>query len=690
VDGTLTHRTNVANEFYKINLTVNGDVSVSATGQINIDDLGYSDANGPGQGIGGNDGGGYGGRGGDTGGGGYGETYGSITAPVNIGSGGQGGGGDGGGAVILTVTGTTTVDGTITASATSGSDGRGSGGSIYITTGFFTGTGTLRANGGDDITTDAAGGGGRIAVILTSAGANFSTFDVGGTITAYGGEAVGAMEDGAAGTIYRQTQAQGANNGILIIDNNNRDTRDGVYTTLDDEDVNMTVVGSLVIQNDAAFAIGNDDELTVGGTLNTLTMDVTGSFSVFGTLNLGGTTFTVPGTVEMNGTLSDVVYIGQDDDALVPIIMTNYGTLRTDNALTTFDFTLPITATNFIANTGSMTLTFDAASTFTVTSSLIMDGTMTNRVSLQSDTGGTRFNISVTGTPIVTFVDVSDSEALGTDIIANNSFDTTNNDSGEGSPQWVFGAIQVYRSVGTETMDMNTGGATVEIIGSTATFDMALNGTIGVGDILEYNPGSGVTLAVIIARTSSMIYTVSGTMAGSDPTAAAATTAVSIFRAYTSLSNWESQTENTSFDDTVENFDQSTDLTALNTVMNVACYADGTDTGVTIAGWTTSALNYIRIYTPVSTLEVGISQRHNGIWDTSAYHIQSLADSLINVQVENIRWHERQGIAVKNSVIIIVNNQCSLAAYLCCSLHINCTCTTSCKITGKIISAKRI
>ena len=108
------------------------------------------------------------------------------------------------------------------------------------------------------------------------------------------------------------------------------------------------------------------------------------------------------------------------------------------------------------------------------------------------------------------------------------------------------------------------------------------------------------------------------------PQAAVAGTAVGVYRAYTSLFNWEAQDENDVLDDSVENFDTSTDLVTADVVMNVACYGDGADTtAVTVSGWTTGSANYIRIYTPVTSAEVGASQRHPGRWDTSKYRLEA-------------------------------------------------------------------
>jgi hypothetical protein len=98
---------------------------------------------------------------------------------------------------------------------------------------------------------------------------------------------------------------------------------------------------------------------------------------------------------------------------------------------------------------------------------------------------------------------------------------------------------------------------------------------------------------------------------------------VAVYRAYTSLANWESQIENPNINEPVENdVNPSTDLVTANTVMMVACYGDGEDTASAyIDGWTTGPDNYIKIYTPINPNEVGTSQRHNGKWSTSAYRI---------------------------------------------------------------------
>jgi hypothetical protein len=158
------------------------------------------------------------------------NTYGSVVTPTNLGSGGyaqwyEGGGG----ALQIRVTGQTALDGII--SANGGWQvpgvyqyGQGSGGSVWLRTGTLTGSGTIEARGGSGQTTHAGGGGGgRIAVILSSGNAFGSV-----TMRAWGG--TGIFGGGAAGTVYRETAAQGAGKGELTLDNNGLSTLTYVVT----------------------------------------------------------------------------------------------------------------------------------------------------------------------------------------------------------------------------------------------------------------------------------------------------------------------------------------------------------------------------------------------------------------------------------------------------------------------------
>lgn len=199
-------------------------------------------------------------------------------------------------------------------------------------------------------------------------------------------------------------------------------------------------------------------------------------------------------------------------------------------------------------------------------------------------------------------------------------------------------AVPIYRSVGPNNTAALAAGTSnsLTIAGSTATFAFSLPDRIGVGDAIQYdsdNDGAPIdandSIVFIHSRINSKTYTVK-TASGGVPTAVATDNDWSIFRAYTSLSLAEAGTENTGIDSDLRNFDtwtngkDLTDATGSNEVWNIACYGDAADTtAVTIDGWTTDADNFIRIYTPVSKQEVGVSQRHDGKWNTGKYRLET-------------------------------------------------------------------
>ncbi|MCK5590598.1 MAG: hypothetical protein KAI72_01460, partial [Candidatus Pacebacteria bacterium] len=280
--GTLTHTANTTAQTHVINMEA-ANLTIQNSGTINIDYKGYQTDEGPGAGIftlmgtGGSGGAGHGGDGGDGT-----ETdgslaYGSITQPITIGSGGgkhaSYPGGAGGGAVKLTVSGTTSLLGSITAKGqnplTYGSGG--SGGSVYIRTGTLSGSGSILANGGTSPHADmGGGGGGRIAIYYTT---DSSTV----TYQAYGGKnSTSSSRMGGAGTIYLKDNTAGTDE--LVIDNNNQ------YSLADN------YVGKTCLDNQAY-------------TFDTLTISNYGHLDVTAATNITYTTldWSTKGTITDNG-----------------------------------------------------------------------------------------------------------------------------------------------------------------------------------------------------------------------------------------------------------------------------------------------------------------------------------------------------------------------------------------------------
>jgi len=226
-NATLTHTANGAAQSQRLSLNVATNLTIETGGAIDVSSRGYDGSKGPGRQKAGRSGGGHGGEGGAgyQAGGLRGTTYGSVVNPVNLGSGGLNR--SGGGAILVTAGGALTVHGTIAADGEecdADIAGGGAGGSVNLTAATLSGNGVIRADGGDDTYGNAGGGGGggRVAVRLTQAGATFDSFGE-QNITAYGGDLKNTSnygeEDGAAGTVYLETQAQGSGGGTVRIDN---------------------------------------------------------------------------------------------------------------------------------------------------------------------------------------------------------------------------------------------------------------------------------------------------------------------------------------------------------------------------------------------------------------------------------------------------------------------------------------
>lgn len=231
--GIVTHTANVSG----FHLTIVGDLSVDYNARLSANGRGYPRGQGPGAGTFGNGAGGSGG--GFAGYGGYGgcncsgrpaggAPYGSVTLPMDLGSGGgdpgQSTGASGGGVIRVDVGGRLQVDGVVSADGANGTGryvsggrytgGGGAGGSVLISAMSLSGSGTVSANGGNGYyhywgnwQHGGGGSGGRIAVYSDLSGFT-------GQVLARGGS---GMEYGAAGTTYLKTPELAL--GRLVLDN---------------------------------------------------------------------------------------------------------------------------------------------------------------------------------------------------------------------------------------------------------------------------------------------------------------------------------------------------------------------------------------------------------------------------------------------------------------------------------------
>ncbi|MDB5254500.1 MAG: hypothetical protein JWL80_566 [Parcubacteria group bacterium] len=206
------------------------------------------------------------------------------------------------------------------------------------------------------------------------------------------------------------------------------------------------------------------------------------------------------------------------------------------------------------------------------------------------------------------------------------------------SSHHVFAASAIYRSVASgKSSALTIGGSNaLTVSGSVATFASPLPTNIGVGDALVFASASATdTIAFISGRTSSTVYSLVTASGASLSTTTSSMQNWAIYRAYTSLQNVVSGIENTGITSGLRNFDTFT--TGLNLVTadqqwNIALYGNGTSGDVDIVDfgtrqlstpWVTDATRNIRLFSPGLSTEVGVSQRPNGVWDDTKYHVTS-------------------------------------------------------------------
>ena len=199
------------------------------------------------------------------------------------------------------------------------------------------------------------------------------------------------------------------------------------------------------------------------------------------------------------------------------------------------------------------------------------------------------------------------------------------------------GPVQIYRSIGigsTTALETRTSSGTNEAIiaDSIITFDSNVALNIGIGDAIVVDHDTPIGFEDIffirkrIAANQFLLNDKDGEELSSDFDTIADW---QIFRAYSSLTDSNEQTENTGIPVEVRDFDTSRDAVSDNRAWHFAFYADAAwnlTTRHNIGTWNLSGDNYLRYFVPFLSTEVGTTQRHQGQWDSSKALITFMAD----------------------------------------------------------------
>ncbi|UCG35640.1 MAG: DUF11 domain-containing protein [Candidatus Omnitrophota bacterium] len=241
--------------------------------------------------------------------------------------------------------------------------------------------------------------------------------------------------------------------------------------------------GNLRVRSGAAVRLSNSASLDLnesGGTATGATIEaggeidagngsinVTGNLSNAGTFTAGTSTVTLDGTAAQSITSNSATY----NDFVV-----------TNSSGAGVTFADAFSTTDFTAITANTNLTFDGASTYTITGTLDLNGQASGtEITLRSD-AASAYTFDVQGGPqTVNYVDVQYCHASSNDITANNSINSGNNDDLLGSPHWVFASA-------TATITSPSGAKTV---GTTPT----VKGTATPGAAVTIRDNGGTAVA---------------------------------------------------------------------------------------------------------------------------------------------------------------------------------------------------
>jgi hypothetical protein len=203
-------------------------------------------------------------------------------------------------------------------------------------------------------------------------------------------------------------------------------------------------------------------------------------------------------------------------------------------------------------------------------------------------------------------------------------------------------AGQLIQSIGTSSDALiNNSAGDLSISGNIATLDDYTSSTmsslnIGVGDVIVY--GSNYAIIKGLSYNSVGVKAYVTLKDGSSAPTSASNSNFQIYHAFSSMSNWNSQTQNSNITPSIALSDKDlTDSDDEDGVLQVALYNDGAFAGGDVSSWTTNASNYIRLFAPYKSSQTFKRQRHQGIWSTDYVRLEVTGRHGVEVLIPHLR-----------------------------------------------------
>ncbi len=243
------------------------------------------------------------------------------------------------------------------------------------------------------------------------------------------------------------------------------------------------------IKGTAASEVFNNLTVNTGSTLTTAGSIAAVQATTDLTVNTGGS-FTLPATTTITRNLVNA-----------GTITAGTGTINIGNTNSTWDNTggtfaagtgtVNLLGVNhlFVGDTsfynlsdtvGGSALTFTKATTQTVTNTLTLTGALSNSITLRSSQKNQSWNLVLSSAQTASFVDVKDSNASGSTIVA-----TSSTNSGGNSANWVFGIQGAVSWTGTSNTNWGKASNWSSGVVPDFTADVTIPGALGTYPILD-------------------------------------------------------------------------------------------------------------------------------------------------------------------------------------------------------------
>jgi autotransporter-associated beta strand protein len=227
-------------------------------------------------------------------------------------------------------------------------------------------------------------------------------------------------------------------NGTLVANTTNSIGNEAATNTFIFRGGTLQATGTITSASTRAFTLAsnatidtNGNSVSIAGTVGSIggltksgagTLTITGATTIGGNLTISDGTFVAPTTMTLNGDFSNSGTFTHSNGTLT-IAPTN--STLTSNVLGSSNTTFY----NLTNNTPGSTLQFKAGNTYTFANVLTLNGAEGNPVSINSDSSGAQWLMTLSGTSSITYLKVKDSGCSGGNTISasDSVYDYGNN-----------------------------------------------------------------------------------------------------------------------------------------------------------------------------------------------------------------------------------------------------------------------